>query len=33
MFYDYFLHSFLYGPYVREMDLDWAKILNDSTEK
>ncbi len=32
-FYDYFLNSFLYGPYVRETDLDGAKILNDSTEK
>ncbi len=33
MFYDYFLHRFLYGPYVCETDLDGAKILNDSTEK
>jgi hypothetical protein len=32
-FYNYFLHSFLYGPYARETDLDGAKILNNSTEK
>ncbi len=32
-FYDNFLHSFLFGPYVRETDLDGAKKLNNSTEK